>query len=79
MEIGYNLYGIYGFPKVLEVVRRPAIWKGEKHSFSYSRTHHKLASFKEDQRPNRCNAASHMGAAVWSHVVRSGRLDAALR
>ena len=39
----------------------------------------KLASFKEDQRPNRCNAASHVGAAVLAHVARSGRLDAALR
>ena len=37
----------------------------------------KLASFKEDQRPNRCNAASHVGAAVLAHVARSGRLAAA--
>ena len=39
----------------------------------------KLTSFKEDQRPNRCNAASHVGAAVLAHVARSGRLYAALR
>ena len=35
--------------------------------------------FKDDQRPNHCNAASHKGAAVLAHVARSGRLDAALR
>ena len=39
----------------------------------------KLALFKEDQRPNRCNGASHVGAAVLAHVARRGRLDAALR
>ena len=39
----------------------------------------KLASFKEDQRPNCSNAAIHVGAAVLAHVARSGRLDAALR
>ena len=39
----------------------------------------KLASFKEDQRPYRGNAASHVGAAVLVHVARSGRLDAALK
>ena len=38
-----------------------------------------LASFKEDQRPNCCNAASHVGAAVLAHVARSGRLAAPLR
>ena len=39
----------------------------------------KLASFKEDKRPNRSNAASHVGAAVLAHVARSVRLAAALR
>ena len=39
----------------------------------------KLASFKGDQRPNPCNAASRVGSAVLAHVARSGRLDAALR
>ena len=39
----------------------------------------KLASFKEDQRPNRSNASGHVGAAVLVHVARSGRSDAALR
>ena len=39
----------------------------------------KLASFKEDQRSNCCNAASHVDAAVLVHLTRSGRLAAALR
>ena len=39
----------------------------------------KLASFKEDQRPNLCNAASHVGATVLANVARSGRLAAVLR
>ena len=30
-------------------------------------------------RPNRCIAASHVGAAFLTHVARSGRLAAALR
>ena len=38
-----------------------------------------LGSFKEDQRPYRSDAASHVGAAVLAHVARSGRSDAALR
>ena len=33
----------------------------------------KLASFKENKRPNRCNAASHGGAAVLAHVALIGR------
>ena len=39
----------------------------------------KLASFNEEQRPNRRNAASHVVAAFLPHVARSGRSDAALR
>ena len=39
----------------------------------------KLASFTEDQRPNLCNAAGLVGAAILAHVARSGRLAAALR
>ena len=39
----------------------------------------KLASFKEEKRPDRSNAAIHVGAAIFAHVARSGRLDAALR
>ena len=39
----------------------------------------KLASFKEEQRPDCSNAASHVDAAVLAHVARSGRSDAALR
>ena len=57
-------------------------YKTENHSVSkseYSIQGLKLDSFKEDQRPNRCNAASHVGAANFNHVNRSGRLDAALR
>ena len=38
-----------------------------------------LASFHEEQRPHRSNAASHVGAAILAHVARSGRSDAALR
>ena len=38
----------------------------------------KAGFIKEDQRPNRCNDASHVGAAVLAHVARSGRLAAAL-
>ena len=39
----------------------------------------KLASFKEEQRSDRSNAASHMSAAVFATVVRSGRSDPALK
>ena len=39
----------------------------------------KAGLFKEDQRPDRCKAASHVGAAVLAHVARSGRSDAAHR
>ena len=39
----------------------------------------KLASFKEKQRPDGSDAASHVGAAVLAHVACSGRSDAALR
>ena len=38
-----------------------------------------LASFKEEQPPYGSNAASHVGAAFFAHVARSGRSDAALR
>ena len=38
-----------------------------------------LASFKEGQRPDRSDAASHMDAAVWAQMARSDRSDAALR
>ena len=31
-----------------------------------------LVSFKEEQRPYRIDAASHVGAAVLFHVARSG-------
>ena len=34
---------------------------------------------KEKQRPDRHDAASHVGAAVLAHVARSGRSDAAFR
>ena len=39
----------------------------------------KLSSFKEEQLPCRSNAASHLGAAVLAHLVRSGRSEAALK
>ena len=39
----------------------------------------KLASFKADQRPYRSSALNHVGAAVFDHVARSGRLDTAYR
>ena len=57
-------------------------YKTENHSVSkseHSIQGLKLASFKEDQQLDRCNAASHVGPAVFAHVNRSGRLDAALR
>ena len=37
-----------------------------------------MASFEEEQRPDRSNAASQVGAAVLAHLARSGRSDAAL-
>ena len=38
-----------------------------------------MAAFKEEQRPDCSNAASHVITAVLAHVARSGRSDAALR
>ena len=34
---------------------------------------------KEEQRPDRIDAARHVGAVVLAHMARSSRLDAALR
>ena len=47
--------------------------------YPFSVGHIKLASFEEEQRLDRSNAESHVGAAVLAHVARSGRSDAALR
>ena len=45
----------------------------------HSKSFRKLASSKEEQRPDRSDAASHVGAAGLAHLARSVRSDAALR
>ena len=71
--LGHSFAAIWELPNLVHVPRSGRLDADlDERSF-------KLASFKEDQRPNRCNAASHVGAAVLVHVARSGQLDAALR
>ena len=38
-----------------------------------------MASFPKEQRPDRSDAASHVGAAVLAHVARSGQSEADFR